>query len=91
MHSIYYNYSLSSFTDVLVRNDNRDLSYELRNLSDFKVPRARTESFKKLPLYNFPAAWNDIGDLKFQVNKITFIIGLTNYLFEQLETEPNIA
>ena len=50
MHSIYYGYSIPSFVGIWIRNDNRDLNYELRNQSDFEAPRARTESFKKLLL-----------------------------------------
>ena len=84
MHSIYYGYSLPSFVGIWIRNDNRNLNYELRNQSDFEVPRARTESFKKLPLYSLPVAWNNIGDLKFQTNKITFLNCLYDYYFEQL-------
>ena len=81
MHSIYYGYSIPSFVGIWIRNDNRDLNYELRNQSDFEVPRARTESFKKLPLYSLPVAWNNIGDLKFQTNKITFLNCLTDYYY----------
>jgi hypothetical protein len=47
----------------------------------YQIPFARTESFKKIPLYSFPKTWNEeIGDLKFQHNKITFQIALKDHL-----------
>jgi hypothetical protein len=49
------------------------------------VPFARTESFQKIPLFSLPKVWNqEIADLRFQHNKITFQMALKDHLLESL-------
>ena len=80
MHSIRYNYAPKSFDNVFVRNNDRDINYTLRNNDEFTLPMVRVEFFKRFPLYSFPQAWNSLGDLIFQSNKVTFQIALKDYL-----------
>ena len=85
MHSIEFNYASSSLIDLFPKNHSRDTNYLLRNTNDFIVPFARIEAFKKIPLYSLPKLWNEeIGDLRFQHNKITFQIALKDHLIESL-------
>jgi hypothetical protein len=83
-------------TDEMVQYNNKsdisqikiispDTNYELRNANNFIVPFARTESFKKIPLFALPKIWNEeIGYLRLQHNKITFQIALKDHLLESL-------
>ena len=84
MHSIVYEYAHKSFARTWTRNINRLTKHTLRNNDDFTVPAPHYENFKKYPLYSFPNAWNNLGDVKFQHNKVTFQIALTDQLFDQL-------
>ena len=85
MHSIHYNYAPPSFESTFPVNQNRNLNHDLRNQNKYIIPGVRIESFKKFPLYTFPQAWNNLGDLGFQVNRTTFQIALKNYLMEELD------
>ena len=82
MHSIRYNYAPKSFENVFVRNNDRDIDYNLRNNDEFALPAVRIEFFKRFPLYTFPYAWNSLGDIKFQSNRVTFQIALKNHLLD---------
>ena len=84
MHAIHYNYAPKSFADSFVKNNNREIVYELRNAEAYKVPAARIELFKKFPIYSFPVAWNQVGILGYYNNRITFEIALKEHLFSLL-------
>jgi len=84
MHSLVYEYAHVSFANMCQRNILRPINYELRNSNDFTLPAPHFENFKKFPLYSFPDLWNKLGDVKFQPNKVTFSIALTDQLFDQL-------
>ena len=81
MHSIHNNYAPKSFADSFVKNNIRDIVYELRNGDAYQVPAARIELFKKFPIYSFPLAWNEVGILGYYNNKITFELALKEHLF----------
>ena len=87
MHAIYNNYAPPSFLNVWPKNVNRDLPHELRNESNFVLPRPRFEGFKKYPLYSFAKSWNESGDLRLYSNPTTFKITLRNQLLEQLDSD----
>ena len=82
MHSIRYNYAPKSFENVFVHNNERDIDYNLRNNDEFALPAVRIEFFKRFPLYTFPHAWNSLGDITFQSNRVTFQIALKNHLLD---------
>ena len=84
MHSIVYEYAHESFAGIWTRNINRLTEHNLRNNDDFTLPAPHYENFKRYPLYSFPFAWNNLGDVKLQRNKTTFRIALTDQLFDQL-------
>ena len=65
MHAVHNDYAPASFKHVFVKNNTRDVTYELRNAGAYVVPAARIEFFKKFPLYTFPTAWNNAGNLVF--------------------------
>ena len=81
MHSIHYEYAPKSFQNILTKNANREINYELRNANAYLVPAARIELFKKFPLFSFPTAWNEVGVLAYYSNNITFRIALKEHLF----------
>ena len=82
MHSIHYNYAPPSFIDAFPTNQLRNIEHNLRNQNEFIIPGSRIEWFKKFPLYTFPQAWNNLGDLGFQVNRTTFHFALKDHLLE---------
>ena len=84
MHSIVYEYAHESFAGIWTHNINRLTEHNLRNNDDFTLPAPHYENFKRYPLYSFPLAWNNLGDVKLQRNKTTFRIALTDQLFDQL-------
>jgi hypothetical protein len=84
MHSLYYNYAPRSFNNCIRRNETNENGYNLRNQSIVTVPRARTDQFKRLPIYNLPNLWNSAGDIIFHSNPITFSIALKQQLLENL-------
>ena len=81
MHSIHNNYAPKSFSEIFVKNNEREIIYELRNGDAYQVPAARIELFKKFPIYSFPLAWNEVGILGYYSNKITFELALKEHLF----------
>jgi hypothetical protein len=90
MHSIKYEYCPKSFYDVFTRNNIVNPVYELRYPIEFVIPFARTELFKKVPLYSLPDEWNNCGDLRFYVNPTTFKIILNETLFNKLALDNRL-
>jgi hypothetical protein len=88
MHSVEYNYCLDTFVNVWPKNTARALSQQLRNNNDYTIPTVHREIFKRFPLYSFPHTWNTLGPVKFQPNRTTFRISLTEELFNLLNP-PN--
>ena len=84
MHSIHYNYAPNSFSNTFPTNQIRNIEHNLRNQNEFLLPGCRIEWFKKFPLYTFPLAWNNLGDIGFQFNRITFHFALKDYLLESI-------
>ncbi len=72
MHSIYHEYAPISFHGTWQKNNERQLSQNLRNENEFTLPVPRIELFKKFPLYSLPSEWNNAGDLVFYENRVTF-------------------
>ena len=62
MHSVFYNYAPTSFDSIWAKNSDRQLSQNLRNENEFRLPNPRIEIFKKLPPYSLPLEWNNAGD-----------------------------
>jgi len=84
MHSVYHEYAPISFHHTWQRNNERQLSQNLRNENEFTLPIPRIEQFKKFPLYSLPLEWNHAGELMFYENRTTFKLALREKLFEEL-------
>ncbi len=85
MHSVAYNYCNESFSNVRIKNENRQMEHNLRNADDFLIPQVRIELFWKFPIYSFAYNWNQLGDTKLQPNPTTFKIALEWELLNQLD------
>ena len=72
MHSVENRYAPFSFHDTWTKNSVNQGDRPLRNADDYKLPNARTELFKKSPLYTLPLEWNNMDDNKFIRNRTTF-------------------
>ncbi len=85
MHSVAYDYAPTAFRDVWTLNKNRGLNYELRNRDIFAFPTVRIELFRKIPLYALAHEWNNLAEhIRYQHNRITFKIALTDFFFDNL-------
>ena len=84
MHSVFYNYAPASFQNVWLRNEDRQIVHNLRNVNDFTLPNPRIELFKKFPLYSLALEWNNSGVLSLYENKTTFKFALRDQLFEEI-------
>jgi hypothetical protein len=91
MHSIRYQYCPKSFRNEFASNPPDNVPYDLRNVNNFFLPRARIEMFKKIPIYALPFEWNNLGDLQFYQNEVTFKIILKETLLRKFATENNIG
>ena len=80
MHTIYYNYAPPAFNNTWTTYAQRNITHNPRNDSCFYLAFPRIELFKKLPIYSMAAAWNNLGDLRFQYNRVTFRFGLNDFL-----------
>ncbi len=85
MHSIAYNYAPTAFNDIWPTNQRRNNDYNPRNNDLFSLPPFRIELFKKFPIYTLPSAWTELPDsLRYQHNRITYKIALTDHLFASI-------
>ncbi len=64
MHSIEYKYAPS-----WIKNEQRAVTQTLRDEDKYHLPQARTEAFKKIPIYSLPEEWNKHNDMRYQNNK----------------------
>lgn len=83
MHSIYYNYAPTSFTDTWITQIQRNPDTNLRNATDYCVPFPRIDIFKRLPIYSLPALWNNYDTIRYYENRTTFTIALQELLLNE--------
>ncbi len=90
MHSIEYKYAPKAFLNTWQKNSERNTGHDLRNENDFALPYPRLETFKRIPIYSLPVAWNALGDMRLQQNKTTFKIALKEKLIDDIQpdTQP---
>ncbi len=83
-----YSYiDIASFFGIWAKNETRNNDYQLRNDDLFILPTLRIELFRKVPLYSLPHAWNELSDsLRYQHNRTTFKIALSDSLFDSLSS-----
>ena len=86
MHSIRYGYSPTAFLELWPFNVDRSHDHNLRHHEDFILPNIRLELFRRMPAYSLLYEWNSSGDVRFQNNRTTFRIALSNTLIDELNT-----
>jgi hypothetical protein len=91
LDSIKYQYCPKSFRNIFVTNPPDELPYELRNVDDFVMPRARIELLKRIPIFTLPLEWNNSGDLRYYQNKTTFKITLKETLLRKFAADNYIG
>ncbi len=82
MHAIVFNYNHISFNNVWIKNENRERGHLLRNSEEFQLPPVNLEFMRRMPYYTLPKEWNNLGDVRFQSNRTTFIYSLKNILLD---------
>ena len=84
MHSIYYNYSKTTFEFHL--NNSLTHNFELRNLDDFTIPRSYRCVLDKMPMFDFPKTWNLCNpDFKVINDRVEFKTILKYGLLDRLD------
>ena len=73
MHAIVHNYSSVCFPHFITNLTFNAHRFNLRNENDFFVPRTDSSFVQRMPLIDFPAAWNNIDQsLKSIASKQSF-------------------
>jgi hypothetical protein len=81
MHSVAFNYAPLSFANMWQKNDARRLVIVFAMMTFYCA--LGIELFRKTPAYALPLAWKTLPDhIRYQQNRCTFKIALTDYLFE---------
>jgi hypothetical protein len=82
MYSIVHKYSPAALHDTWTFKYQRGLDRDLRNGQDIYryIPRATTESVKKLPFFALATLWINIPYEKTYANSITFKYWLSDYI-----------
>ena len=92
MHSIHNKYAPPSLHNLWPKNSDRDLAIELRNASNYIIPKHNYAFFTRFPAYTLPKLWNDYnGTSKLHDNPFTFKICLKKELqnSDSYTTNPN--
>jgi hypothetical protein len=84
MHSIEYDYALTSFRGIWNKNYLNQGDRPLRNADDYTLPNPRTELFKKSPLYTLTLEWNNLDENRYIRNRTTFKTTLKYNLLSSL-------
>jgi hypothetical protein len=84
MHNFHFNRIPISFAEMWVTNQSRTPNLQLRNANDLYIPAHRFTSIKRLPLFQFPQAWNREGPSKLNENRIQYLHSLKIRLISDL-------
>ena len=84
MHCYYFKQLPLSFAGIWTRNEERNPVRLLRNANDYYIPAHRVEFVKRLPLYVFPAAWNNAPGDKLNPRQHLYLKELKNILLSNL-------
>ncbi len=84
MHSVYYEYAPTSFSNTWTTQEQRHPELA----TDIYLPFPQIEMYKKLPIYSLPSAWNETGDFRYQGNAFTYQVALHEFLTAKAGSEP---
>ena len=73
-----------SFAETWITNGERNPDRMLRNAEDYYIPAHRVEFVKILPLFTFPAAWNNAPGEKHNPRQHLYLNALKNHLISIL-------
>ena len=59
MHSFHFNLLPFSFSEMWIKNRDRNPERNLRNADDLYVPAHKLATLKRLPFFTFPRVWNE--------------------------------
>ncbi len=89
MHSVMFGYAPKAFQNTWIKNENREIGYNLRQSNELILPRPRIELFKKSPIYYLAELWNNLNVDKYQNNKLAFKRTIQNYIFNNIPVNQN--
>jgi hypothetical protein len=84
MHSFHFKLLPLSFAETWISNVERNPGRMLRNAEDYYIPAHRVEFVKRLPLFSFPAAWNNAPGEKLNPRQHLYLKALKNHLISIL-------
>jgi hypothetical protein len=71
-HSILYKYAPKILENQWITNIVNNPGIELRNAQDLYIPIAVSEQVKRLPLFSFAKAWNNLSENRYHQNPALF-------------------
>jgi hypothetical protein len=84
MHSFHFKLLPLSFAEMWISNGARNPGRMLRNAEDYYIPAHRVEFVKRLPLFTFPAAWNNAFGDKYNPRQHLYLNALKKHLLSIL-------
>ena len=84
MHSFHFKLLPLSFAEMWISNGARNPGRMLRNAEDYYIPAHRVEFVKRLPLFTFPAAWNNAFGDKYNPRQHLYLKALKKHLLSIL-------
>jgi hypothetical protein len=87
MHKYHFRKLPLSFAELWQTNHQRNPERILRDAEDYYLPPYRIEIVKRMPLFAFPAAWNEADAIKYNPIQHLFIKELKRIL---LLPQPNV-
>jgi hypothetical protein len=84
MHSFIHKKLPLSFNNTWQTNEERNPVRVLRNINDLFIPAHRVEFVKRLPLFSFPATWNNAPGNKYNPRPSVYMNEVKTYLLSLL-------
>jgi hypothetical protein len=84
MHSFIHKKLPLSFNNTWQTNEERNPVRILRNINDLFIPAHRVEFVKRLPLFSFPATWNNAPGNKYNPRPSVYMNEVKTYLLSLL-------
>jgi hypothetical protein len=84
IHSIHHQYSPKALFNTWSTIAQRNQAYQLRNANDYFISHVINEQLSKLPYFAFPRLWNELNDMKYTPNPVTFKIFMKELLLNEI-------
>jgi Reverse transcriptase (RNA-dependent DNA polymerase) len=84
IHSIHHQYSPKALFNTWTTIAQRNQAYQLRNANNYFIPHVINEQLSKLPYFVFPRLWNELNEMKYTPNPVTFKLFMKELLLSEI-------